>query len=368
MKKCCLETALLLLLSFCLVGCTALGSREKEAASSDEASGVEASDTFVFTDSAGRQVTLPSEVKKIAPSGPLAQIVLYTACPDRLCGLAADFSPEAKLYIDEKYWGLPKFGQFYGKNASLNMEALVAEAPDVIVDIGEAKDSIAEDMDALSKQLGIPTVFIEATLPTMEEAYQKLGELCGNTAQTDRLSSYCKEAMSKSNAYAASLKEEERKKVYFALGGQGLNTNARGSIHADIIEQIGAVNVADVEVSSSGGGSEISMEQLFIWNPEIIIADSQMLYDKIRNDATWQELDAVKNGRLYKVPTIPYSFMSNPPSVNRLIGIEWLGHLVYPDYCSHDIQEEIKEFYSLFYHLELTDKDLTVILKDASSR
>ena len=70
------------------------------------------SDTRIFTDSAGREVTLPKEINKIAPSGPLAQIVLYTFCPDKLSGLASDFSEGAKQYIDEKYWGLPKFGQF----------------------------------------------------------------------------------------------------------------------------------------------------------------------------------------------------------------------------------------------------------------
>ena len=74
--------------------------------------GVREEGTRIVTDSAGREVEIPSEITKIAPSGPLAQIVLYTVSPDKLAGLAADFSDEAKQYIDEKYWGLPKFGQF----------------------------------------------------------------------------------------------------------------------------------------------------------------------------------------------------------------------------------------------------------------
>lgn len=358
MKKKWTTLFMAVLLIGCLTGCQK-DVEKKQVEESKESS------TFVFTDSAGREITLPKDIKKIAPSGPLAQIVLYTACPDRLCGLAADFSEDAKQYIDEKYWGLPKFGQFYGKNASLNMEALIAEAPDVIVDIGEAKDTVKEDMDALSEQLGIPTVFIEATLPTMEEAYNMLGELCGDTKQAGELAAYSKEVMEKSANIAASLKDDAKTSVYFALGDQGLNTNARGSIHADVIEQIGAVNVADVEMVSSGGGSEVSMEQILLWNPDIVIADSQMLYEKITTDSAWQELDAVKNGKVYKVPTVPYSFMSNPPSVNRLIGIAWLGNLVYPDLYGYDIQEEISEFYRLFYHLNLNAEDMDEILLNA---
>lgn len=168
------------------------------------------SDTRVFTDSAGREVTLPKEINKIAPSGPLAQIVLYTICPDKLSGLASDFSEGAKQYIDEKYWGLPKFGQFYGKNANLNMEALIAESPDVIIDIGEAKKTVKEDMDALQEQLNMPVIFIEADLDTMSSAYEKLGELTGETDQAKKLSEYCDNILKKSETARDSWQKRNR--------------------------------------------------------------------------------------------------------------------------------------------------------------
>ena len=143
---------------------TAASQETDKADSAAEDKAAQAEGTRIITDSAGREVEIPSEITKIAPSGPLAQIVLYTVSPDKLAGLAADFSNEAKQYIDEKYWGLPKFGQFYGKNASLNMEALIAEAPDVIIDIGEAKKTVKEDMDALQEQLSIPVIFVAEIL------------------------------------------------------------------------------------------------------------------------------------------------------------------------------------------------------------
>lgn len=387
MKKKWSQIILTLILTVSLAGCTASpaeapntvpessGAQTEAAAedgtitnvrdSSPESLNESEDDTFLFTDSAGRTVTLPKEIHKIAPSGPLAQLVLYTASPDLLCGLAADFSKEAKLYIDEKYWSLPKFGQFYGKNADLNMEALLAASPDVIVDIGQAKDTIAGDMDALSEQLGFPAVFIEATLPTMESAYRKLGELTGNTRQTEKLSLYCNRIMNTCSSLAQTLSEEDKKTVYFAMGDQGLNTSAGGSIHADVIEHIGAVNAANVDVVSGGGGNEVSMEQLFVWNPDYIIVETLALYDNIMADPAWQELDAVKEGRIYKVPTAPYSFISNPPSINRLIGIPWLGELVYPDLYDFNVREEIISFYELFYHLKLADEQLNEILINA---
>jgi len=319
------------------------------------------SDTRVFTDSAGREVTLPKEINKIAPSGPLAQIVLYTICPDKLSGLASDFSEGAKQYIDEKYWGLPKFGQFYGKNANLNMEALIAESPDVIIDIGEAKKTVKEDMDALQEQLNMPVIFIEADLDTMSSAYEKLGELTGETEQAKKLADHCNNILKESETAKEQI--TEKKSVYYAAGDDGLHTNAEGSIHARVIEQIGAENAAKVEKVSSGGGSEVSFEQLLLWQPDIIIADSEALYQTITTDKVWAELNAVKEGKVYQIPSVPYSFMSSPPSVNRMIGIQWLGNLVYPEQYNVDIKQEVKDFYELFYHVALDDVQVEEILK-----
>ena len=322
--------------------------------------------TRIFVDSAGREVELPAEIKGVAPSGPLAQVVLYTACPDKLAGLAGAFSDDAKKYINEKYWSLPIFGQFYGKNVNLNMEALIAAAPDVIVDIGEAKKTVKEDMDALQKQLGIPTVFIEASLETMDSAYIKLGELTGETQRAAQLADYCKQTLEQAKKNSGTLSDKERVTVYMAMGDAGLNTNARGSFHAQVIDTVGAVNVADIEVVSSGGGSEVSFEKLLTWNPDIIIVDTEKLYERITADPMWQELDAVKNGRIYRNPDAPYNFMSNPPSVNRIIGIKWFGELAYPPLYGDNPNKDVKAFYKLFYSIDLTDTQMAEIMKNAA--
>lgn len=344
---------------------TAADTTEPSAANETSVGGNQAKPTRTITDSVGREVEIPSEIQKIAPSGSLAQIVLYTVCPDKLAGLATDFSDQAKEYIDQKYWGLPKFGQFYGKNANLNMEALIANAPDVIIDIGEAKKTEKEDMDALQQQLRIPVIFVEATLPSMAEAYDILGDITGEKEQARKLSDYCRAEIEKTDKAAVAIPMEDRKSVYFAIGSDGLHTNARGSIHADVIERIGAVNAADVETVSTGGGSQVSFEQLLLWNPDTIIVDSQALYDKITADSLWKELAAVKSGNIFKIPSAPYSFMSSPPSVNRMIGLKWLGNLLYPESYTGDTKEEIKDFYKLFYHISVTDGQLDTILKDS---
>jgi len=49
----------------------------------------------------------------------------------------------------------------------LNLEEIANVNPQVIIDIGEPKSSIVEDMDGITEQVGIPAVHITATLETM---------------------------------------------------------------------------------------------------------------------------------------------------------------------------------------------------------
>ena len=124
-----------LALSF-LVACTPKQNQPKDNPSTSSqppaASAIPSTDAakktepWEFTDSVGRKVMVPAEIKSIAPSGPLAQLVLYTAYPDYLAGVSKAFGKKQAKYFPEKYTKLPEFGQFYGSKGSLNKEELLA--------------------------------------------------------------------------------------------------------------------------------------------------------------------------------------------------------------------------------------------------
>ena len=73
--------------------------------------------TRTFTDSLGREVTLPVNLSKIAISGPLAQIVVFAIAPDMMVGIANGWADEAKGLIPDEYYNLPLLGQLYGGKA-----------------------------------------------------------------------------------------------------------------------------------------------------------------------------------------------------------------------------------------------------------
>ena len=143
-----------LVLALCL--CLLVGCGGKQTGY-DPLKGVE---TRMITDSAGRQVELPAEITRIAPSGSTAQMILMPVAYDLLVGLSSSPSTAQMSYFPEEMRDLPTFGQFYGSKANLNMEALIDAEPQLIVDLGDAKENVRGDMDGIQKQTGITFVFV----------------------------------------------------------------------------------------------------------------------------------------------------------------------------------------------------------------
>ncbi|MGI6405651.1 MAG: ABC transporter substrate-binding protein [Syntrophaceticus sp.] len=321
---------------------------------SGETSADNNAETVNFTDSAGRQVEVPAEITKFVPSGPMAQIVLFALAPDMMVGVSTEWSSEAEQYLDSKYYNLPVLGQFYGES-NLNLEEIARVSPEVIIDVGESKSSIVEDMDGITEQVGIPAVHVEATTETMGEAYRTLGKLLGREKEAEVLAKYCDDVCSKTKDIVNKVGEEGKVKLIYCTGGDGLNVIAKDSFHAEIIDQV-ADNVAVVkDVSSKGTGNPVDMEQIALWDPDVIIFAPESAYSSVADDKVWQDLKAIKSGKYYEVPYGLYNWMGSPPSVNRYMGMIWIIQLLYPDTAQYDVYQEASKYYELFYHSELTE-------------
>ena len=330
----------------------------------DEASTTEEPRTVIFTDSAGRQVEVPAEISRIVPSGPMAQIALFALAPDMLVGLSTEWDPAAEQYIDTEYYNLPVLGQFYGKG-ELNLEEIAKVDPQVIIDIGEAKSTIVEDMDAITEQLGIPAVHIEATTETMGEAYRMLGKLLGREEKAEALAGYCEGVYNRTKEIMKKIGDEGKVNLVYITGVEGLNVIAKGSFHAEILDLV-SNNVAVVEdISSKGTGNPVDMEQLVLWNPDVIIFDPGSVYSSVAGDETWQKLTAIKKGKYYEVPMGPYNWMGFPPSVNRYMGMIWITQLLYPDKADYDLSQETAKYYELFYHCKLTEDQYKALVANS---
>ena len=321
----------------------------------------ESSSSFSFTDDLGRTFTFSGPIERIAPSGNLAQMILYSLAKDEMVGLSSYLDESALRFLDEETNDLPLFGTFYGKKANLNREAVILEDPDVVIDMGEIKGSreaMINDLDKLSGDIMIPVIFIEAYLDNTPDVYRTAGKLLGLEDRAEELAAFAEDAIGM--AADAREKIDDPITVYYSTSPDGLEAIAEGNFHGEVIEKIGAKNI--VPSSFGESGVSISMEQLYIWNPEVILFQEEEAYRHAMESPEWQVLDAVAEGNVYLIPSEPYSFIDAPPATNRIIGIYWLGNLLYPELYPVDVVQKTIEYYSLYYSYDLTEEHAREIL------
>ena len=307
--------------------------------------------TRTFTDSVGRTVAVPCTIDKVAVSGPLAQIVLFALCPDKLAGIASKWDETAEQFFDRKYYDLPVLGQLYGGKGELNLETLLNSGAQVVIDVGEPKKTAVEDLDALQQQTGIPFVHVTAATAAMGDAYRKLGQLLDMPTEAEALAAYCDTVYAQTVEIAGAV---EKRNLLYVTGDQGLNVIAQGSYHAEIIDLLGN-NLAVVESpSSKGTGNEVDMEQILLWDPEVILFAPESIYGDVKKRPEWQAVTAIRNGEYYEVPFGPYNWMGFPPSVQRYLGMLWMSELLYPEAAQLDLYAAVQEYFELFYHCHIT--------------
>lgn len=365
----------LLALLICLVMSVSLltgysetkAATEEQAQSGEQDATQETAETREITDMAGRKVTVPAaeNIESVFSAGPVAAIFLYMVAPDKLLGWNYELNDVEKSIILDKYQDLPNFGM----GDAVNYEAVIAANPTIAINSGKINDAMVSDCDALSESLGIPVVAVDNKLNNSAEAFRFMGELLGVEDHAEELAQYAEQVFTDINALS-DIPEEKKVSVYFGNGEDSLETAPRGSQHAQILDAINAVNVADLELGD-GSRVQISAEQLLAWDPDVIVVNGEPKADKSGNSAAedilsnpdYASLKAVQDQKVYGTPNAPFSWVDRPAGPNRLIGMRWFSALIYPEYIKCDINEEIHKFFDLFYHVDLSDEQLENVLK-----
>lgn len=340
---------------------------EEPAQSGEQDATQETAKTREITDMAGRKVTVPAaeNIESVFSAGPVAAIFLYMVAPDKLLGWNYELNDVEKSIILDKYQDLPNFGM----GDAVNYEAVIAANPTIAINSGKINDTMVSDCDALSESLGIPVVAVDNELNNSAEAFRFMGELLGVEDHAEELAQYAEQVFTDINALS-DIPEEKKVSVYFGNGEDSLETAPRGSQHAQILDAINAVNVADLELGD-GSRVQISAEQLLAWDPDVIVVNGEPKADKSGNSAAedilsnpdYASLKAVQDQKVYGTPNAPFSWVDRPAGPNRLIGMRWFSALIYPEYIKCDINEEIHKFFDLFYHVDLSDEQLENVLK-----
>lgn len=317
-----------------------------------------------FVDSAQRRVEVPEKIERVFAAGPPAAIILYTLAPQKLIGWNRGLTREELAFVPLRYRELPELGRLTGRGNTANVEVVLKAQPDVILDYGSLRRTFVSLADRVQEQTGVPYVLLDGGFANIPEVYRLLGRLTGNAPRAVQLAAYAERTTAEIAALLARVPSEHRPRVYYGRGPDGLETGLGGSINVELLELAGAVNVA-AEGGERGGLATVSMEQILKWNPEIILTLNSDFYDLARADPLWRGVAAVRHGRVYLAPSLPFGWFDRPPSVNRLIGVKWLLSVLYPRHITIDLRKEAREFYRLFYHIDLSEPQLNELLQRA---
>jgi iron complex transport system substrate-binding protein len=311
------------------------------------------------TDAAGRAVTIPDKVARVFPAGPPAAILLYTLAPEILIGWPRANRPEECEFMLPEVCARPEIGRLTGRGNTANLEAVLALKPDLILDVGSVNPTFVSLAARVGEQTGIPYALLDGRFAAIVPTYRKLGELTHRREEAEALARYGEETMATIKTRVDSVPATARPRVYYARGPRGLETGLGGSINVETIEFLGARNVA---ADRTGGLAVVSLEQVLLWNPDVIITIDSDFAANVRNDPLWASLPVVRDGRVHLSPKLPFGWVDFPPSVNRLIGLWWLAKILYPAQFPEDIRAFTRDFYRRFYHVTPSDAQIERVL------
>jgi iron complex transport system substrate-binding protein len=312
------------------------------------------------TDATGRTVPVPERVTRVFPAGPPAAILLYTLAPDLLLGWPRANRTEECEYMLPDVCRKPEIGRITGRGNTANLEVVLALKPDLILDVGSTNPTFVSLAARVQDQTGIPYALLDGRFDAIVPTYRKLGELTHRRVQAEALALYAKETTATIKDRIDKIPADRRPRVYYARGPRGLETGLGGSINVETIEFLGARNVAG---GRKGGLAIVSIEQVLLWNPEVIVTIDRDFAASVRGDPVWAAVKAVQAGRVHLSPKLPFGWVDFPPSVNRLIGLWWLAKILYPEQFPEDIRPLIRDFYRRFYHVTLNDAQIERVLE-----
>jgi len=318
-----------------------------------------------FTDAAGRVVEIPERVARILAAGPPASVMLYTLAPGRMVGWVRAPSPAERPFLAPETRDLPATGRLTGRGGTANVEAVLALRPDLIVDVGSTGPTYASLADRVQAQTGIPYVILDGTFAKTAETYRRLGDLIGEASGAAALAAYAEATLKDVTAKLAALPEGRRPRVYYARGPRGLETAPAGSLNAELLDIVGARNVA--VATGQPGLATVSPEQVLAWNPDVIVTQDPAFRKAVATDPLWAGVKAVRERRVVQAPTLPFGWFDAPPGANRLIGVRWLAGALYPDLFPQPLSEATRDFYRRFYHIDLDAGEVDTLLDGAGA-
>lgn len=164
----------------------------------------------------------------------------------------------------------------------------------------------------------------------------------------------------------AALPVERRPKVYGIVGPSSTKTYGHDENLLWYVEMAGG-RMVSMELPARGGIT-VSMEQIYLWNPEIVlvrqpyarVGRSPYSVASVYRDPVWKAVAAVRSKRVFPLPNgVDYWDRDS----EGVLLLEYLAKKIHPAlFADIDLKADVKAYYAKFYRTILGDGDVNAML------
>lgn len=256
------------------------------------------------------------------------------------------------------------------KNASVSgmlgasVETLIASKTQVV--FGPVGMKLDEGAKQQLQKAGIAVVnlYVPGNTAKLKESVDKIAQIFGGQAieKAREFNAYFDENVHFITKRVAKISPKKRVLVLNLHSGNFSTISAR-DMGAEYISIAGGINLSS-QLNDSGDfkvSKAISEEQVLVFNPDIIITNSNESLKQITKMPSFQGLKAIKNKQIFVNPSGVYLWSVR--SAEGALQPLWLAKVFYPNaFKDLNIEQKIKEFYKRFYDYTLSDEELQGIL------
>lgn len=351
----------------------ACGNRQKSSNTS-----AKTSKTITITDQAGKKVTVPKKINRIAVVGgiwPLPSVLaVFFNSANKIVTMPKPSMISAKNgLLSQLYPEITKASTKYNDGTNINTEELKKSKPDVVFYMAEDKQQGKALTNAGFNAVGISiSKWHYNSIDTLNHWVSLLSKIFPKNDKAKLVKDYSNNMADMVTKRVAKISPDQKQRIMFVMqyDDSAINVDTKASFAHYWADAIGATNTADAIKSPSS--APVNMETIYKWNPQRIFltnfntAQPKDLYNNTIGHYDWSKVDAVENHQVSKMPLGMYRTFT--PGIDTPITLLWLAKTTYPDqFKDISMTKETKDYYKKVFDVKLTDKQANAMFNPAAN-
>ena len=327
--------------------------------------------TRIVVDDNGDKVEVPEKIERVVVTNILplaAAVAVYLNDGSRIVGMhPASYSAAKNGLLGELYPEVLKADTGFIQGANLNIEALMALRPDVVLVNAPDRRMIDMIRGAGLAAFGIsPSKWHYDVIETHNRWMQSLAQLFPEAKGKGELIEKKSREIAKMVAdRTKDLPREERARILFIFryDAKSLVTSGKNFFGQYWCDAVGGINVAE-GITADNSNAVIGMEEVYGYDPDVIFITNftaalpEDIYGSKIGGDDWSPVKAVREKRVYKMPLGIYR--SYTPSADTPLTLLWMAKRVYPErFKDVDLMAEVKKYYQTVFGVSLTEKQIS---------